>query len=102
MNFKASEIATIIKKEIEQYQSKLDVAEVGKVLEVGDGVARIYGLGKAQAGEMLEFTESGAMGVVLNLEENSIGSVVLGGYLDVKEGEEVRATGRLMSVPVGK
>ena len=101
MKFKASEIASIIKQEISQYSSKLDVAEVGKVLEVGDGVARIYGLSKAMAGEMLEFTESGATGVVFNLEENSIGAVVLGGYLDVKEGEEVRATGRLLSVPVG-
>ncbi|MFN0137542.1 MAG: F0F1 ATP synthase subunit alpha [Phycisphaerae bacterium] len=102
MKFKASEIATIIKQEITQYKTQLDVAEVGKVLEVGDGVARIYGLSKAMAGEMLEFTQSGATGVVFNLEENSIGAVVLGGYLDVKEGEEVRATGRLLSVPVGE
>jgi F-type H+/Na+-transporting ATPase subunit alpha len=102
MKFKASEIATIIKDEIKQYKSELDVAEVGKVLEVGDGVARIYGLSKAMAGEMLDFTHSGATGVVFNLEENSIGAVVLGGFLDVKEGEEVRGTGRLLSVPVGE
>ncbi len=101
MKFKASEIATIIQDEIRQYKSKLDVAEIGKVLEVGDGVARIYGLSKAMAGEMLEFA-SGATGVVFNLEENSIGAVVLGGFLDVKEGEEVRSTGRLLSVPVGE
>ncbi|MCC6357214.1 MAG: F0F1 ATP synthase subunit alpha [Phycisphaerales bacterium] len=100
MKFKASEIATIIKDEIKQYKSELDVAEVGKVIEVGDGVARIYGLSKAMAGEMLEFA-SGATAVVFNLEENSIGAVVLGGYLDVKEGEEVRTTGKLLSVPVG-
>ncbi len=101
MKFKADEIATIIKSEIAQYRSELDVAEVGKVLEVGDGVARVYGLSKAQSGEMLQFA-SGATGLVFNLEENSIGVVVLGGYLDVKEGEEVRTTGRLLSVPVGE
>lgn len=101
MKFQASEIATIIKQEIQQYKSELDVSEIGKVLEVGDGVARVYGLSKAMAGEMLEFA-SGATGLVFNLEENSIGCVVLGGYLDVKEGEEVRTTGRLLSVPVGE
>ncbi|MGE0479164.1 MAG: F0F1 ATP synthase subunit alpha [Phycisphaerae bacterium] len=100
MKFKASEIATIIKQEVAQFKSQLDVAEVGKVLEVGDGIARIYGLSKAMAGEMLEFA-SGAIGQVFNLEESSIGAVVLGDYLDIKEGEEVRATGKLLSVPVG-
>jgi len=101
MKFQASEIAAIIKQEIAQYKSELDVAEVGRVLEIGDGVARVYGLSRAMAGEMLEF-ESGATGVVFNLEENSIGAVVLGGYLDVKEGEQVRTTGKLLSVPVGE
>jgi F-type H+-transporting ATPase subunit alpha len=101
MKFKASEIATIIQDEIRQYRTELDVSEVGRVLEVGDGVARIYGLSRAMSGEMLEFA-SGATGVVFNLEEDTIGAVVLGGYLDVKEGEEVRATGRLLSVPVGE
>ncbi len=101
MKFKADEIATIIKDEIRHYTSAIDVAEVGKVLEVGDGVARIYGLPNAMAMEMLEFA-SGAVGVVFNLEENSIGAVVLGDYLDVKEGEEVRTTGQLLSVPVGE
>ncbi len=100
MKFKADEIASVIKQEISQYQSALDVAEVGRVLEVGDGVARVFGLAGAMAGEMLEF-ENGAVGVVFNLEENSIGTVVLGDYLGVKEGDEVRCTGRLLSVPVG-
>ena len=100
MKFKADEIAGVIKQEIGRYRAALDVAEVGRVLEVGDGVARIYGLAHAMAGEMLTF-ESGATGVVFNLEENSIGTVVLGDFLDIKEGEEVRATGRLLSVPVG-
>ena len=100
MKFKADEIASIIKEEISQYTSVLDVAEVGRVLEIGDGVARIYGLPNAMSMEMLEFA-SGAVGVVFNLEENSIGAVVLGDYLAIKEGEEVRTTGRLLSVPVG-
>jgi len=101
MKFKADEIATVIKDEIRQYRAALDATEVGRVLEVGDGVARIYGLSQAMAGEMLEFVTSGAVGVVFNLEENSIGAVVLGDYLSIKEGEEVRTTGRLLSVPVG-
>jgi F-type H+-transporting ATPase subunit alpha len=100
MKFKADEIATIIKEEISRYTSVIDVAEVGKVLEVGDGVARIYGLPRAMAMEMLQFA-SGAVGVVFNLEENSIGTVVLGDYLAITEGEEVRTTGQLLSVPVG-
>jgi F-type H+-transporting ATPase subunit alpha len=100
MKFKADEIAGVIKDEISRYRAALDVAEVGRVLEVGDGVARIFGLSHAMAGEMLTFA-SGATGTVFNLEENSIGAVVLGEYLDIKEGEEVRATGRLLSVPVG-
>jgi F-type H+/Na+-transporting ATPase subunit alpha len=101
MKFQADEITSVIKDEIAQYQSALDVSEVGRVLEVGDGVARIYGLSKAMAGEMLEF-ENGAVGLVFNLEENSVGSVVLGDFLGVKEGDEVRTTGRLLSVPVGE
>ncbi len=101
MKLKADEIATIIAEEIQQFQAEIDVAEVGKVLEIGDGVARIYGLSKCMAAEMLEF-ESGAVGLALNLEENSVGAVILGDYLDVREGEEVRTTGRLLSVPVGE
>ncbi|HQL53953.1 MAG TPA: F0F1 ATP synthase subunit alpha [Phycisphaerae bacterium] len=100
MKFKADEIASVIKEEISRYRAELDVAEVGRVLEVGDGVARIFGLSSAMAGEMLEF-EQGAVGLVFNLEENSIGAVVLSDFLDVKEGQEVRTTGRLLSVPVG-
>ncbi len=100
MKFKADEIVSVIKQEISRYQAQLDVAEVGRVLEVGDGVARVFGLSNAMASEMLEFS-SGAVGLVFNLEENSIGCVVLGDYLGVKEGDEVRSTGRLLSVPVG-
>jgi F-type H+-transporting ATPase subunit alpha len=100
MKFKADEIASVIKEEISHYRTTLDVSQVGRVLEVGDGVARIFGLPQAMASEMLEF-ESGAVGLVFNLEENSIGAVVLGEYVDIEEGNEVRATGRLLSVPVG-
>ncbi len=100
MKFKADEIATVIKQEISQYRAALDATEIGRVLEVGDGVARIYGLSKAMASEMLQFA-SGATGLVFNLEESSVGAVVLGEYFDIKEGEEVRTTGRLLSVPVG-
>ena len=101
MKFKADEIATVIKQEISQYRTALDATEIGRVLEVGDGVARIYGLSKAMASEMLQFA-SGATGLVFNLEESSVGAVVLGEYFDIKEGEEVRTTGRLLSVPVGE
>ncbi|MCK6486333.1 MAG: F0F1 ATP synthase subunit alpha [Phycisphaerae bacterium] len=94
------EITSVLKQEIANYREELDVSQVGQVLEVGDGIARIYGLGGAMAGEMLEF-ESGATGVVFNLEETSIGAVVLGDYLGIKEGETVKGTGQLLSVPVG-
>ncbi len=100
MKFRVDEITSVIREEIAQYRSDIDVAEVGKVLEVGDGIARIHGLGNAMAGEMLEF-ENGAMGVVFNLEENSIGTVILGDYLGIREGDSVRGTGQLLSVPVG-
>ncbi len=101
MKFKVDEIASVIRQEIAQYQSEIDVAEVGKVIEVGDGIARVYGLSSAMAGEMLQF-ENGAIGQVFNLEESSIGAVVLGDYLGLKEGDTVRGTGQLLSVPVGE
>src|SRR5512146_1615638 len=100
MKFRVDEIASVIRQEIAQYKGEIDVAEVGRVLEVGDGIARIYGLSKAMAGEMLEF-QSGAIGQVFNLEENAIGAVILGDYLDIEEGHTVRSTGQLLSVPVG-
>ncbi|MBI4580814.1 MAG: F0F1 ATP synthase subunit alpha, partial [Planctomycetes bacterium] len=100
MKFKVDEIASVIREEIAQYRGEIDVAEVGRILEVGDGIARIYGLGNAMAGEMLEF-ENGTIGQVFNLEETAIGAVVLGDYLGLKEGDTVRGTGQLLSVPVG-
>jgi F-type H+-transporting ATPase subunit alpha len=101
MRFRADEIASVLQKEIEHYESKIDVREVGRVLEVGDGIARVYGLSGVMAGEMVEFP-SGTAGLAFNLEENSVGVIILGDYLDIKEGDEVRSTGRLLSVPVGE
>jgi F-type H+-transporting ATPase subunit alpha len=100
MKFKVDEISSVLREEISQYQSTIDVAEVGKVLEVGDGIARLYGLSNAMAGEMVEFAD-GAIGQVLNLEEGSVGVAVLGNYLGIREGDEVKRTGQLLSVPCG-
>jgi F-type H+-transporting ATPase subunit alpha len=100
MRFKVDEIASVITEEIRKYRTEVDLSEVGQVLEVGDGIARIYGLTRAMAGERLEFA-NGAFGQVFNLEESSVGAVVLGDYLGIKEGDEVRRTGELLSVPVG-
>ncbi|MCB9851151.1 MAG: F0F1 ATP synthase subunit alpha [Phycisphaerales bacterium] len=100
MKFKVDEISSVLREEISQYQSTIDVAEVGKVLEVGDGIARLYGLSNAMAGEMVEFS-NGEMGQVLNLEEGSVGVAVLGNYLGIREGDEVKRTGKLLSVPCG-
>ncbi len=100
MKFKADEISSVLQREIEQYRSQLEVTEVGRVIEVGDGIARVYGLSGAMAGEMVEF-ENGARGQVFNLEEASVGVIILGGYLEIKEGDTVKSTGELLRVPVG-
>jgi F-type H+-transporting ATPase subunit alpha len=103
VKIKTDEITSVIKQEIAQFSSELEISEVGRVIEIGDGIARIYGLSKAMAGELLEFqTKSGAvMGQVFNLEQDTVGSVIYGDYLQVKEGDTVKATGRLLEVPVG-
>ncbi len=103
MKIRTDEIASVIKQEIEQFQSELEVSEVGRVIEVGDGIARIYGLANAMAGELLEFqTADGAvMGQVFNLELDTVAAVIYGDYLSVKEGDTVKATSRLLEVPVG-
>jgi F-type H+-transporting ATPase subunit alpha len=100
MKFKADEIASVIQQEIEQYESQIDVREVGRVLEVGDGIARVYGLSGVMSGEMVQFPGD-IYGLAFNLEENSVGVIILGDYLSINEGDEVRTTGRLLSVPVG-
>ncbi len=100
MAINVAEITSVLKREIAGFEQELQVSEVGTVMEVGDGIARIYGLRNAMAGELLEFA-GGVMGQVFNLEEDSIGAVVFGDYLSIKEGDPVRGTGRLLEVPVG-
>ena len=100
MKFNSDEIASVIQQEIAQYESQIDVREVGRVLEVGDGIARVYGLSGVMANEMVEFPD-GTIGLAFNLEENSVGIIILGDYVEITEGDEVRSTGRLLSVPVG-
>ena len=100
MKISADEIASVIQQEIEQFESKVDVNEVGTVLEVGDGIARVHGLTNVAAGEMVEF-EGGIIGLAFNLEETSVGVIILGDYLKINEGDSVKALGKLLSVPVG-
>lgn len=100
MKFNSDEIASVIQKEIETFESQMDVREVGTVLEVSDGIARVYGLSGVMAGEMVQFP-SGVIGLAFNLEENSVGIIILGDYLTINEGDEVKALGKLLSVPVG-
>ncbi|MCF7959108.1 MAG: F0F1 ATP synthase subunit alpha [Pirellula sp.] len=100
MKFNSDEIASVIQAEIQQFGSSVDVREVGTVLEVGDGIARVYGLSNVMSGEMVEFP-SGVTGLAFNLEEKSVGIIILGDYLSIKEGDEVRALGKLLSVPAG-
>jgi F-type H+-transporting ATPase subunit alpha len=97
----ASEIASILIKQIEDYGKQIDVRGTGKVLEVGDGIARCYGLSDVMAGEMIDFPEADVKGLAFNLEESSVSVIILGDYLKVTEGMEVRTTGQLLSVPVG-
>jgi len=102
MRFKADEIVSVLQTEIEQFRTRLDVKEVGRVLEVGDGIARVYGLSGVMAGEMVEFVRTGVRGMAFNLEENSVGVIILGDYLGIIEGDEVSSTGALLRVPVGE
>ena len=100
MIIKPEEVSKIIREEIESYKSTLDVSNVGTVLEVGDGIARIYGLSNAMSGELLTF-ENGVVGMALNLEENNIGAVIFGESRGIKEGSTVRGTGKVAEVPAG-
>ncbi|KAB2490630.1 F0F1 ATP synthase subunit alpha [Priestia endophytica] len=101
MSIKAEEISALIKKQIENYQSDVQVHDVGTVIQVGDGIARVHGLDGVMAGELVEFS-NGVMGLAQNLETNNVGIVILGPYTDIREGDEVRRTGRIMEVPVGE
>src|SRR5580658_955196 len=98
---KADEITQLIREQIEHYESKIAVDEVGTVITLGDGIARVYGLDKVMAGELLSFPH-GVAGIAMNLEEDQVGVVILGEYTEIKEGDEVKRTGRIMSVPVGE
>src|SRR5690606_20527611 len=100
MEIKADEISKIIRDHIGSFSVDVDVAEVGTVVSVGDGIARIHGVERTMAGEMLEFP-NGLYGVALNLEEDSVGAVLLGHSTEIKEGDTVKRTGRIISVPVG-
>src|SRR5437016_278587 len=98
---KADEITKLIRAQIENYESKVSVDEVGTIISLGDGIARIHGLDKVMAGELLDFGH-GLAGIAMNLEEDQVGAVVLGDYTEIKEGGEVKRTGRIMAVPVGE
>jgi F-type H+-transporting ATPase subunit alpha len=101
MVVRATEIVDILKKQIAADSDQVTISNVGTVVEVGDGIARVYGLNNVMLSELVEFTEAGVIGLVLNLEEDSVGVVIMGDYTGIEEGAEVRATGRLASVPVG-
>jgi F-type H+-transporting ATPase subunit alpha len=98
---KADEITKLIREQIENYESKVSVDEVGTIISLGDGIARVHGLDKVMAGELLEFGH-GVSGLAMNLEEDQVGAVLLGDYTEIKEGDEVKRTGTIMSVPVGE
>src|SRR5216683_874624 len=98
---RADEISRVLREEIENYEKVINVSETGSVISVGDGIARIYGLEKVMAGELIEFPHNVA-GIALNLEEDQVGAVLLGEYQEIKQGDEVRRTGKIMSVPVGE
>jgi len=101
MSITADEISTLIKQQIENYDSEIEVSDVGTVIEVGDGIARAHGLDNVMAGELVEFS-NGVVGMAQNLEESNVGIIILGPYTEIKEGDEVRRTGRIMQVPVGE
>jgi F-type H+-transporting ATPase subunit alpha len=101
MDIKADEISKIIREQIGSFAVDVDVAEVGSIISIGDGIARVHGVDNAMAGEMLEFPK-GVFGIALNLEEESVGAVLLGEYKEIKEGDLVKRTGRIISVPVGE
>src|SRR5215210_4753996 len=101
MDIKAEEISKIIREQIGSFAVDVDVAEVGSIISIGDGIARVHGVDNAMAGEMLEFPH-GIYGIALNLEEESVGAVLLGDFKEIKEGDQVKRTGRIISVPVGE
>lgn len=101
MSIKAEEISSHIKQQLAKYEESLTVDEVGTVSYVGDGIARAYGLENAMSGELLEF-DNGVFGMAQNLESDSVGIIILGRYQEIREGDKVKRTGRIMEVPVGE
>ncbi|HZW51366.1 MAG TPA: F0F1 ATP synthase subunit alpha, partial [Rudaea sp.] len=101
MAIKADEVTKLIREQIENYESRIAVDEVGTVISLGDGIARVHGLDKVMAGELLSLPH-GVAGIAMNLEEDQVGVVLLGEYTEIKEGDEVKRTGRIASVPVGE
>ncbi|MBB6450460.1 F-type H+-transporting ATPase subunit alpha [Geomicrobium halophilum] len=101
MSIKPDEISSLIKEQIEDFQSNVEVSEVGTIIEIGDGIARVHGLQDVMSGELLEFS-NGVMGLAQSLEENNVGVIILGPYSEIREGDEVKRTGRIMEVPVGE
>jgi F-type H+-transporting ATPase subunit alpha len=102
MTIRAEDIAAQIRKQIELFQPPLEAVDVGTIIEVGDGIARVSGLANVMAGELVEFPKNGVFGLTLNLEKESIGVVIMGEYADLREGDQVKGTGRIASMPVGK
>ncbi|HEY0053168.1 MAG TPA: F0F1 ATP synthase subunit alpha, partial [Caulobacteraceae bacterium] len=102
MDIRAAEISAILKAQIAGFGEEADVSDVGTVLSVGDGIARIHGLDKVQAGEMVEFPKAGVKGMALNLERDNVGVVIFGSDAQLKEGDEARRLGEIVDVPVGK
>ncbi|MDR0963182.1 MAG: F0F1 ATP synthase subunit alpha, partial [Clostridium sp.] len=100
MNLRPEEISSVIKEQINRYASKMDVSDVGTVIQVADGIARVHGLENAMQGELLEFPGE-VYGMVLNLEEDNVGAVLLGSHKSINEGDTVKTTGRVVEVPVG-
>src|SRR5829696_9182894 len=100
MVLRATEIGDILRQQIAGFEQDMTVTNVGTVVEVGDGIARVYGLSQVMASELVEFAKNGTLGLAFNLEEDSVGVIIMGEYTDIEEGDEVRATGRIASVPV--
>src|ERR1700761_3197089 len=98
---KADEITELLRQQIENFEQRIQVDQVGTVISLGDGIARVHGLDKVMAGELIEFPH-GIAGLAMNLDESDVGAVLLGDYTEIKEGDEVKRTGTIMSVPVGE
>src|SRR5579863_2750411 len=102
MDIRVSEISDILKSQIANFGVEADVSDVGQVLSVGDGIARVFGLDQVEAGEMVQFTKAGVKGMALNLERDNVGVVIFGADSEIGEGDEVRRLGEIVDVPVGK